>query len=61
MPEEVKVTNLTSHTITVEWKQPETGPKPEEYHVTYINLMTNTTVQVRQCCSLLMYPTMAGL
>lgn len=45
MPEEVKVTNLTSHTITVEWKQPETGPKPEEYHVTYINLMTNTTVQ----------------
>ena len=49
MPEEVKVTNLTSHMIMLEWKQPQTGPKPESYRVAYTNLMTSDAVQVCHC------------
>ncbi|XP_070186896.1 Ig-like and fibronectin type-III domain-containing protein 1 [Littorina saxatilis] len=45
MPEEVMVTNLTSHTVTVEWKNPETGPKPVYYVVKYTNLNNGAAVQ----------------
>ncbi|KAL8566580.1 hypothetical protein ACOMHN_054802 [Nucella lapillus] len=35
MPEEVMVTNETSHTLSLQWKNPETGPTPEKYVVQY--------------------------
>ncbi|XP_076458444.1 Ig-like and fibronectin type-III domain-containing protein 2 [Babylonia areolata] len=44
-PEGVEVTNLTSHTVTLQWMNPETGPQPDSYLVVYKNLNRNFTAQ----------------
>lgn len=35
MPDDVAASNITSHTITLQWKNPATGPRPEKYVVRY--------------------------
>ena len=49
MPDDVVVTNVTSHTITVEWKNPRTGPSPDHYVLTATTGGRTITVCVCVC------------
>ncbi|KAL8590145.1 hypothetical protein ACOMHN_010340 [Nucella lapillus] len=45
MPKDLEVTNETSHTISLQWNNPLSGPTPQHYQVTYVDLLSDVRKQ----------------